>query len=295
MRILVTGANGQVGHCLEEALKERGWDFVALTRADLDISDAVATDSVVAHYRPQVIINAAAYTAVDKAEQEETLAFAINRDGAANLARAAKRIDAAMLHISTDYVFAGDADADYCYRESDATSPQGVYGRSKRDGELAVMAANDKHLILRTAWVFGEHGNNFVKTMLRLGASRDSLSIVADQQGGPTYAGDIAQTLLEISHQYLSGRAIPWGIYHYAGAPHTHWYDFARHIFAEAETAGMYAHVVPQLKAIATTEYPTPAKRPANSKLDCRKLEQTFGIAPSDWRAALKNIRAYSV
>lgn len=292
MKILVTGANGQVGYCLKQLLAEANWNYIALTRSDLDISDANAVRDVVARERPDIIINAAAYTAVDKAEQEQALAYAINRDGPANLARAAKTIDAAIFHISTDYVFAGNASG--TYREDDATAPQGVYGQSKLDGEHAVIANNDKHIILRTAWVFGEHGNNFVKTMVRLGRTKDKLGIVADQEGGPTYAGDIAKALLDIAKHYKSGAQTPWGIYHYAGLPHMSWFGFAQQIFNEVERASIYEKPIPQLNAITTADYPTPAKRPANSKLDCTKLERAFGITPSNWPAALKNINAYS-
>lgn len=292
MKILVTGANGQVGYCLQQQLREQGWDFVALTRTELDISDSVAVNSAVAQHQPDIIINAAAYTAVDKAEQEQALAYAINRDGPANLARSAKDNGAAIFHISTDYVFAGDATG--TYSENDPTAPQGVYGKSKLEGEEAVATINDKHIILRTAWVFGEHGNNFVKTMIRLGNSRDTLGIVADQEGGPTYAGDIASALLSIAKHYATGNTTPWGTYHYAGLPHISWFGFAQHIFAQVEKAALYNKAIPQLNAITTADYPTPAKRPANSKLDCSKLENAFGIAPSDWQSALKNISAYT-
>jgi dTDP-4-dehydrorhamnose reductase len=292
MKILVTGASGQVGYCLQQQLIEANWDFIALTRSDLDISDADAVENVVARARPDIIINAAAYTAVDKAEQEQAIAYAINRDGPGNLARAAKNINAAILHISTDYVFSGDATG--TYREEDATAPQGIYGQSKLQGEQAVVAANEKHIILRTAWVFGEHGNNFVKTMVRLGRTRDTLGIVADQEGGPTYAGDIAKALLAIAKHYAEGNPTPWGIYHYSGLPHISWFGFAQQIFAEAERAGIYEKPTPQLNAITTSEYPTPAKRPANSKLDCSKIERAFRLTPSNWQTALKNINAYS-
>lgn len=292
MKILVTGANGQVGYCLRQQLSATKLKFVALTREELDISDAQAVGNAVEQILPDIIINAAAYTAVDKAEHERELAFRINRDGAANLARAAKQIGAAILHISTDYVFAGDAKG--TYSENFPTAPQGVYGQSKLEGELAVAASNDKHIILRTAWVFGEHGNNFVKTMVRLGKTRDSLGVVADQEGGPTYAGDIAKALIAIAQQYADGATIEWGTYHYSGLPHISWFGFAQHIFAEVEEAKLYGKAAPQLNAITTADYPTPAKRPANSKLDCRKIEHTFGITASDWQSALKNINAYS-
>jgi dTDP-4-dehydrorhamnose reductase len=292
MKILVTGASGQVGYCLQQQLIEANWDFIALTRSDLDISDANAVENIVTRVRPDIIINAAAYTAVDKAEQEQEIAYAINRDGPANLARAAKNINAAILHISTDYVFSGDATGTYL--EEDATAPQGIYGQSKLQGEQAVVATNEKHIILRTAWVFGEHGNNFVKTMLRLGRTRDTLGIVADQEGGPTYAGDIAKALLAIAKHYAEGNPMHWGIYHYSGLPHISWFGFAQQIFAEAERAGIYEKPTPQLNAITTSEYPTPAKRPANSKLDCSKIERVFRLTPSNWQTALKNINAYS-
>ena len=291
MKIFVTGANGQIGHCLQQQLGQKNWEFSALTRAELDITDPQAVTQIVQRLRPNIIINAAAYTAVDKAEQEQELAYAVNRDGPANLARAAKDVNAAIFHISTDYVFSGDATG--AYKEDAPTNPQGVYGQSKLEGEVAVTAANDKHIILRTAWVFGQHGNNFVKTMIRLGRLKDVLNIVADQEGSPTYADDIAKVLLAVARHYSEGKPTPWGIYHYSGQPYVSWYGFAREIFTEVKQAGLYAKPVPQLNAITTAEYPTPAKRPANSKLDCNKIKQAFGVAPSDWRSALKNINAF--
>ena len=291
MKILVTGANGQIGHCLQQQVGQKNWAFSAFTRTELDITDPQAVNQIVQRLCPNIIINAAAYTAVDKAEQELELAYAVNRDGPANLARAAKDVNAAIFHISTDYVFSGDATG--AYTEDAPTNPQGVYGQSKLAGELAVAAANDKHIILRTAWVFGEHGNNFAKTMIRLGKIKDALNIVADQEGSPTYADDIAKALLTMAQHYSEGKPTPWGTYHYSGQPYVSWYGFAREIFTEVEQAGLYVKRVPQLNAITTAEYPTPAKRPANSKLDCKKIEQAFGVTPSDWRSALKNINAF--
>ena len=291
MKILVTGANGQIGHCLQQQVGQKNWAFSAFTRTELDITDPQAVNQIVQRLRPDIIINAAAYTAVDKAEQEQALAYAVNRDGPANLARAANDVNAAIFHISTDYVFSGDATG--AYTEDAPTNPQGVYGQSKLAGELAVAAANDKHIILRTAWVFGEHGNNFVKTMVRLGKIKEVLNIVADQEGSPTYADDIAKVLLAVAQHYSEGKPTPWGTYHYSGQPYVSWYGFAREVFTEVGQAGLYVKPVPQLNAITTAEYPTPAKRPANSKLDCKKIEQAFGVAPSDWRSALKNINAF--
>lgn len=292
MRILVAGANGQVGHSLCQRLKEYPWEVIALTRNEFDITNVDIVNRTVEQYRPNIIINCAAYTAVDKAEQEQTLAFAINRDGPAYLASAANEVDAVIIHLSTDYVFDGNAHENYT--EADPTNPQGIYGASKLEGEKALASANKKHIILRTAWVFGEHGNNFVKTMIRLGSNRDTLGIVADQEGGPTYAGDIANALITIVESISNNSEIPWGVYHYSGTPHTNWYEFSRRIFDEVEQASLYNKPVPTLNPITTADYPTPAKRPANSKLDCTKIEQAFGIKPSNWQAALKNIHTYT-
>lgn len=292
MRVLITGCNGQVGHCLTEQLKKKeDMVILALTRDDLDISDANAVEKIVLKFNPNIIINAAAYTAVDNAEKEVDLSYQINCNGPKYLAEAAKKIDAAMLHISTDYVFSGDKDGQY--HPEDLTMPQGVYGESKLAGERAVIAACDKHIILRTAWVFGEHGNNFVKTMLRLGKNHPALSIVGDQFGGPTYAGDIAAALIEIATQIESGKNIEYGIYHFSGFPHVSWFEFAESIFSEAKTQQVLSNV-PVLNCIPTCDYPTPAKRPANSKLSTDKIRDNFGIGASDWKTALNDVKYYA-
>ena len=291
MKVLVTGSNGQVGYCLVQQLRQQNADFLALDRDQLDITQRQAVWQTVSDYRPDVIINAAAYTAVDKAESEAEQAFAINRDGAAYLAEAAQQIGAAMLHISTDYVF--DGQATQPYTETDATAPQGVYGQSKLAGEQAVLATCSRSIILRTAWVFGEHGHNFVKTMLRLGRERDSLGIVSDQHGAPTYAGDIAAALLHIAHHITQGKPTEYGIYHFSGKPYVSWYQFAEAIFQQAQQQGILANT-PQLLAIATPDYPTPAKRPANSCLQLDKIQQAFGISPSDWQQALTQLAPYA-
>ncbi|MBO2644922.1 dTDP-4-dehydrorhamnose reductase [Shewanella algae] len=289
MKVLITGCNGQVGHCLTERLAKQA-EVLALDYAGLDITDRNAVLNTVAEFQPHYIINAAAHTAVDRAEQEAELSYAINRDGPSYLAQAAKEFGAVMLHISTDYVFDGSGDKPY--KESDATGPQGVYGKSKLAGEQAVADSCSKHLILRTAWVFGEHGNNFVKTMLRLAQSRDALSIVGDQFGGPTYAGDIADALISMVQHLEQGKHAKWGVYHFSGMPYASWFDFARAIFQAAEQHDVHAKH-PKISAIPTSAYPTPAKRPGNSRLDCSKIEHEFGIKPSDWNAALNNIQAY--
>jgi len=292
MRVLITGSNGQVGHCLTEQLNiKKNIVVLALTREDLDITDPVAVNKIVLKFNPNVIINAAAHTAVDNAEKEVELSYKINCDGPKYLAESAQKINAAILHISTDYVFAGDKDGEY--HPEDLTEPQGIYGHSKLAGELAVAAACDKHIILRTAWVFGEHGNNFVKTMLRLGKDRDSLSIVGDQFGGPTYAGDIAGALIEIATQIDQGKMVEYGVYHFSGFPHVSWFEFAQAIFSEVETQQVFNNI-PVLNSIPTTAYPTPAKRPANSKLATDKIMQSFGIAASDWQAALNQVKHYA-
>ncbi|EON6314939.1 TPA: dTDP-4-dehydrorhamnose reductase [Vibrio cholerae] len=289
MRVLITGCNGQVGHCLTERLKSKA-EILALDYEGLDITDPLAVSKTVADFKPDYIINAAAHTAVDRAEKEVELSNSINRDGPQYLAQAAQQINAVMLHISTDYVFDGTGDKPYA--ETDNTGPQGVYGQTKLAGELAVAESCEKHLILRTAWVFGEYGNNFVKTMLRLAQTRDELHIVGDQLGGPTYAGDIADALIAMVDYIEQGQPPTWGVYHFAGMPYASWHEFAVKIFQLAETKGVLAKQ-PKIVSIPTSAYPTPAKRPANSRLDCSKIANQFGIQPSNWVAALDNIQAY--
>lgn len=288
-KFLITGAKGQVGHCLTEQLTGKA-EILAVDRDELDITDRDAVFNIVKTFKPDVIINAAAHTAVDRAESEVELSEAINVKGPQYLAEVANEIGAVILHISTDYVFEGTGTGEY--KEDDQTNPQGVYGRTKLEGEIAVQQANPRSIILRTAWVFGEHGHNFVKTMLRLAKDRDSLGIVGDQFGGPTYAGDIAKALIEMSNQILSGKENAFGVYHFTGKPYVSWYEFAKAIFAEAELQNILEKS-PLVNSIATSDYPTPAKRPANSRLDLTKIKQVFNIEPSDWQAALKNIKAY--
>ncbi|MFA0037476.1 dTDP-4-dehydrorhamnose reductase [Vibrio sp. 10N.261.52.A1] len=292
MRVLITGCNGQVGSCLTEQLaNNEKITVLALDRQHLDITNQDAVGAVVTEFQPNVIINAAAHTAVDKAEEEVALSYAINRDGPKYLAQAAQTIGAAILHISTDYVFEGNKVGDYI--ETDPTNPQGVYGESKLAGEIAVAESCDKHIIFRTAWVFGEHGNNFVKTMLRLGATRDALSIVGDQSGGPTYAGDIAKALIQIAKCITQGDTVEYGVYHFSGLPHVSWYEFADAIFDVAVQQKLFENK-PALTSITTDQYPTPAKRPSNSRLSNKKIMTNFFIEASDWKVALNNIQAYT-
>ncbi|WP_283709991.1 dTDP-4-dehydrorhamnose reductase [Pseudoalteromonas prydzensis] len=290
MKILITGKNGQVGSCLVSQLQSMSSvSFLALSRDELDITNAEQVDNVVNEYKPSVIINAAAYTAVDKAESEHELAHAINCLGPKNLAKAATNVNAAIIHISTDYVYAGDKLGPYS--ELDQVDPQGVYGQTKLAGELAVMKECPAHVILRTAWVFSEFGNNFVKTMLRLAQTRDTLGVVSDQFGGPTYAKDIASAILKIA-QHIEQGSTKFGVYNYSGYPHVSWQEFAKQIFESALTHSIIAAPI-VVDGIATADYPTPAKRPANSKLDCSKIASDFNIAPSDWLSTLNNIQQY--
>ena len=289
-RILITGGSGQVGHCLKAQL-EGCAELSVPDSSALNIADRRSVRQAVETFRPDYIINAAAYTAVDKAESDAERAFAVNRDGARYLAEAAEAAGAAMLHISTDYVFDGAGGAPY--DEAAPTAPQNIYGASKLAGEQAVLAACRRAVVMRTSWVFGAHGQNFVKTMLRLGRERDSLGIVADQYGAPTAATDIAAALITVVRRHtpeqLAERA---GIYHYCGSPYASWFEFAETIFAEAAAQGVLAKI-PAVKPIATADYPTPAKRPADSRLDCGKIRAVFGIGPCDWHSALSDLRPY--
>ena len=288
-KFLITGAKGQVGYCLTQQLQGKH-EILAVDRDKLDITDQSAVKNAVENFHPDVIINAAAHTAVDRAETEVELSEAINVKGPQYLAEAAKDVGATILHISTDYVFDGQREGKY--KETDATDPQGVYGKTKLEGEQAVAKANDKFIVLRTAWVFGEHGNNFVKTMLRLAKTRDTLGVVADQIGGPTYAGDIAASLIQIAEKIIAGEDVQYGIYHFTGEPYVSWCDFAKAIFDEAVSQNVLEKA-PLVNSITTADYPTPAKRPANSCLDLTKIKQVFDIQPSNWQKALKNIKAY--
>lgn len=287
MRILVCGASGQVGHELVDRAPSHGLDVLGLSRTKLDITDGDHVCEVVEHFKPALIINAAAYTHVDNAETNVEQAYAVNRDGAARLAEAARKAGIGMMHISTDYVFAGDAKQPY--RESDPVGPTGVYGASKRAGEEAIQQTLEQHLIVRTSWVYGVHGHNFVKTMLRLGRQRDSLSVVADQMGCPTHAATLAEALLQLAQRYAREGALAWGLYHYSGCSPCSWYDFAVEIFRQAAENGQLERV-PQVTAITTAQYPTPARRPAWSVLDCSKFEETFGIPAKDWRLDLRKM-----
>lgn len=298
MKVLLFGANGQVGFECIQRFQDAGFDLVALSRQDVDLSHLKQVQKAVIEHQPQLVINATAYTAVDKAESEPELAAQINHFAVEAMAKACQKLAIPLFHISTDYVFdgkkrgdgekQGEGEKEGAYRETDPVNPQGVYGQTKLDGERAIQNIHPEHIILRTAWVFGPHGQNFVKTMLRLGAERDSLGVVADQRGCPTYAGDIAQTLLNLAKHYRETQTLPWGLYHYCGDSACSWYEFASTIFTEAAELRILAKP-PVLNPITTSDYPTPAKRPSNSVLDCSKVTSAgLGVSLSNWKRQLK-------
>lgn len=281
MKALITGCHGQVGMELMSLAATYGYQALGLDHQQLDITHAAAVAAMCAQESPDVVINAAAYTAVDKAESDAAAAWAVNATAVGNLAQACALADIPLLHLSTDYVFDGRKLG--AYEEADALCPLGVYGESKLAGEAAVRSGCEKHYILRTSWVFSTHGNNFVKTMLRLGAERSTLGVVADQAGKPTSAREIAHTI----YRMLTSKQQAWGTYHLAQPELTTWFGFATQIFAEAKAQGLDMKIS-QLNPITTADYPTPAKRPANSELNCSKLESTFGIQISPWQESLR-------
>jgi dTDP-4-dehydrorhamnose reductase len=286
MRILVTGRDGQVARSLAERGGERELLFAA--RPDLDLTDFGAIERCVRDARPELVISAAAYTAVDQAEDHPELAMRVNGEAPGVLARAAAAAGAPIIHLSTDYVFDGTLDRPW--RETDPVAPLGAYGASKLAGEAAVRASGAVFAIIRTSWVYSPFGSNFVKTMLRLAHDRDELSVVEDQIGCPTSALDIADALLAIASAWRnSPRAGANAVYHFAGRGETDWAGFARAIFAEsARHGGPTARV----HGISTSAYPTRAKRPANSRLDCTRIADTFGHRAPEWRASLARVVA---
>ncbi|MEH6719920.1 MAG: dTDP-4-dehydrorhamnose reductase [Aurantimonas endophytica] len=277
---LVTGQNGQVARSLA-ALATQHVEFVTVGRPELDITDAASVARVIERVGPAVVVNPAAYTAVDKAESEPDAALAVNHIGARNVAEAAAAANLPVIHFSTDYVFAGNKQDRY--GEDDRTGPTGVYGRSKLAGEAAVAAANPAHVILRTAWVYSPYGANFLKTMLRLAAERDVLRVVGDQQGTPTYAPDIAAGVAAVIDRIVADpQGLDWrGVFHMVAQGETDWAEFAETIFAVSSRLGGPSAAV---ERITTAEYPTPARRPANSRLVTAKLRRVFGHELPDWR-----------
>jgi dTDP-4-dehydrorhamnose reductase len=281
VRLLILGAGGQVGQALGA---RAGAAALTLARAACDITDRAAVAQALAAPGLSAVVNCAAYTAVDRAESERELAFAVNAEGAGIVGRAAAERGLPLVHLSTDYVYAGTGTA--AYREDQPVAPVNVYGASKAAGDAAVAAGDPAHLILRVSWVFGVHGANFVKTMLRLGRDRRELRVVDDQKGGPTAAGDIAEAIMAMAGRCLQPGFAAWGIYHFAGRPSTSWYGFARAIFARA------AGPAPRLVPIKSRDYPTPATRPLNSMLECGRIRCVFGIDRPDWRRSLSRVIA---
>jgi dTDP-4-dehydrorhamnose reductase len=284
VKLLILGAGGQVGHELCRLRWPEGYRLTAFDHAGLDIAEQERVFAAVGRERPDVVVNAAAYTAVDRAESEPDAAWAANATGAGNLATACRGAAIPLIHISTDYVFDGSKAG--AYREQDPVSPLGVYGASKEAGERAVRAALAEHIIVRTAWVYSAHGHNFVKTMLRLAAERPVLRVVADQVGSPTSAADLAAALAALVARIAAGER-RWGAYHFAGAGVVSWHGFAEAIFEEARP---WRGPPPRVDEIATADYPTPARRPANSVLDCTKIADAYDIKPRPWRAALAGV-----
>jgi len=292
MRILLLGANGQVGHELRRALKPLG-EVVCTTRSGLledgthcevaDFDEPAVLAPLVARIAPDVVVNAAAYTAVDKAESDREAAFRANAQAPDELARACARIDALLVHYSTDYVFDGASSRPY--REDDPPAPVGVYGQSKLAGENAIRASGARHLIFRTAWVYASHGRNFMLSMLRLAKEREELRVVADQVGKPTPAALIA----DVTAQVLARPYVASGVWHLTANGETSWHGFACAIVEAAHARGLIPRK-PRVVAITTAEYPTPARRPADSRLDCTRLDRDFGVQRPHWRDALDEV-----
>lgn len=280
MKILLTGSRGQLGRELERSLACLG-EVVACDRATLDLADADAVRAAVRSLAPDVVVNAGAFTAVDAAETDEATATAINGRAPAILAEVLRESGGFLVHFSTDYVFDGTQSAPY--REEDPTAPLSAYGRSKLSGERAIAASGVRHLIFRTSWVFGLHGANFMKTMLRLGRERDELRVIGDQVGAPTWTRHLADAVT----MALSRRDAPEGLFHLAGGGETSWHGYAEAIFADALALGLTDRA-PVVHRIASADYPLPAKRPSNSRLACAKATRELGITIPDWRQALR-------
>ncbi len=307
-KILITGAAGQLGCDVAASLKRAGIDPVCRSRGDLDIADKEALFSVIKETAPAVIINAAAYTKVDLAEKEEKKAFAVNSDGARNLAAASEAAGAILIHISTDFVFDGVKSSPY--KESEKTNPIGVYGKSKLAGELAVRECCARHIIIRTSWLYGAHGANFVKTILRLASEREVISVVSDQVGSPTWTRDLAEAIRQIttrlttrdaqapaiktitpSDERWGGEKKPFGVYHYADEGVASWYDLAVAVVEEARALGAELKCRTVLP-IATSGYPTPAARPSYSVLNKEKIKDEFSLTIPHWRDSLREMLA---
>jgi len=283
-KIVVYGSNGQLGWELMRRFKRLGVSAKGMDLPHDDVTDKDGVQFAIRSETPQIIINASAYTAVDQAETERETAFKVNRDGPAYIAQACSHANIPLIHVSTDYVFDGTSHVPY--KEDDLVAPMGVYGESKEKGECGVRKCLTEHIIIRTSWVYGVHGHNFVKTMVRLGKENPRIKVVDDQYGCPTYAGDLADAIISIVDLIQTKGRANWGTYHYCGEGVTTWYGFAEKIF---ELVEQYIPLkVTEVLPISTAEYPTPAKRPAYSALDCNKIKKHWNVVPKPWQKSLE-------
>jgi dTDP-4-dehydrorhamnose reductase len=287
MKVLILGTPGQLGHELMKAAWPAGSELIGLAYPEFDMADPACIDRAVADHGCDVVVNATAYTAVDKAESEPDPAYAINASGVERLGTACKAKGVPLIHVSTDYVFDGSKPHPEAYVETDPVCPVNTYGATKEAGETLLRAAWERHVIIRTSWVYASHGANFVKTMLRFGREREEMRVVDDQHGAPTAAADLAAAIVSICGQIVGKTDAPWGTYHLTGAGRTTWAGFAEHVFRRLEQAEGKR---PKLTRIATAEFPTPAARPANSLLDCSKIERAFGVKPLRWEQSVDRV-----
>ena len=293
MKVALFGAAGQVGTDCVNTLRQTSYDVLALTRKDADFSRPHQVASLLAQLKPDIVVNACAYTAVDRAEEESELADLVNHHSVLAMAKVCSQASIPLVHLSTDYVF--DGTATQPYQENSLVQPLGVYGKTKLAGELAVRQSMEHYIILRTSWVFGENGRNFVKTMLRVGQQRDQLKVVDDQIGRPSYVGDIVSVIQRFLDTYQQDGRLPWGVYHCSSEGELSWYEFAKAIFEEASSTGVLQKQ-PKVLPIPSAEYPTPAPRPAYSVLATEKLTEFMGMPLPSWRQGLQtfmnNIKA---
>jgi dTDP-4-dehydrorhamnose reductase len=285
MKILLTGSKGQLGQEVEIAGLNAGWDIISMDLPEIDIAEINNLTRIFSELKPSIVINAAAYTAVDLAETQENTCYAVNLKGPANLAQLCSHYNSRLIHISTDYVFNGKGNRPY--QEDDPVSPVNVYGYSKAEGEKAVLSGSGNHIVIRTSWLYGRYGKNFVKTMLRMGQEKKSIRVVNDQYGCPTCAYDLAEAIIVIAQRLVENRSNYSGLYHFCGNSIITWYEFAVSIFQFAGELGISD--IPVVIPIPTSQFPTAAKRPLYTALDCSKIKKVFEIEFKPWQQSLKN------